>query len=379
VSGERPTVAWIDPEALAANFGEARRLAAGREVIAVVKADGYGHGARTVARGLLEAGCRELAVATVDEARELRGAGIQTSLLVLGGIHDAAEAETAAAHGLTVAVHHMGQLPWLRAAAPVGRAPLALQLEVDTGMARMGVPAEQVAELARAIEEAPELELDGIYTHLSRADEEDPAPSVEQLVRFAGVLDALPDGGRSLRRVHVANSAGLLATPELESVLPAAVNAVRPGLMLYGVAPAPHQKARAELTPVMTLETAIVNLRDVAAGRAVGYGGSWVAKCEGRIATLPIGYADGVPWSLANTGVALVNGIERPFAGRVSMDLVTLDVGSAPAKIGDRVVLFGEPALPVEAVAELAGTLAYELLVRVGTRVPRKVRVRTDS
>lgn len=379
MEGERPTVAWIDLEALAANFGQARRLAGGREVIGVVKADGYGHGARTVARGLLEAGCRELAVATVDEARELRAGGVRAKLLVLGGVHDVAEAETAAAHGLIVVVHHPGQLAWLRAAAPAGKAPLALQIEVDTGMTRMGVSPDQAAPLAKAIEEAPELELDGLYTHLARADEAGPRPSLEQLERFARVLEAFPEAGRLLRRVHVANSAGLLAMSELASALPEAVNSVRPGLMLYGVAPAPHQQERAELAPVMTLETAIVNLRDVVDGTAVGYGGSWVAKRAGRIATLPIGYADGVPRSLANTGVARLRGREVRFAGRVSMDLVTLDVGSEPAEIGDRVVLFGDPSLRVEDVAERAGTLAYELLVRVGARVPRKVRLRTET
>jgi len=171
----------------------------------------------------------------------------------------------------------------------------------------------------------------------------------------------------------VANSAGLLATSDLASGLPAQVNAVRPGLMLYGVHPAAHLRDRAALAPAMTLRTRVSNVRHVRPGDAVGYGGTFRAPGRGRIATLPIGYADGVPWSLGDRGSVLLRGRPAPIAGRISMDLVTLFVGDEPVEIGDPVVLFGE-GLPVEEVAETAGTISYELLVGISGRVPRVVR-----
>ena len=376
--GARPTHVCIDLEALAANFAEARRLAAGRTVLAVVKADGYGHGAVAVARRLAEAGCPELAVVTVTEGAELRAAGIALPILVLGGIHDATEATEAGAQRLVPAVHHAGQLAWLaEAARRLGRV-LPVQVEVDTGMARMGVAPAEVEAVLEAANGSDVLVLDGVYTHLARADEPDPAPSLEQLRRFEALLAAARKRGIAPRRVHVANSAGLLAQADLASAMPTAVNAVRPGLMLYGAGPAVHLRERAALRPVMSLRSEIVAIREVAAGEPVGYGASWRASQPTRIATLPLGYADGVPWSLGSRGSALVGGRRVPFAGRVSMDFVTLDLGSTPAQVGDPVVLFGrEPGesgsllLPVEELAEAAQTLSYELLVRVGARVPR--------
>ena len=178
------------------------------------------------------------------------------------------------------------------------------------------------------------------------------------------------------RQVHVANSAALVAGGALADALPAEVNAVRPGIMLYGVAPAPHLADVAELRPVMSVRTRVANVRWVRRGDPVGYAATFRAKQRGRIATLPIGYADGLPWSLGNRGFAVLRGRRVPIAGRVSMDLITLDVGNAPVEIGDPVLVFGTPEgggspLRVEEVAEAAGTIPYELLVRVGARVPR--------
>jgi len=367
------TTAWIDLAALRHNFAEAERHAAGRAVIGVVKADAYGHGATGVARELVEAGCPELAVATVPEGVELREAGLEVPILVLGGCHDRRTAARAAAHGLTAVVHDERRLADHRAAAAAAGRPLPLQIEVDTGMARMGVPLARATALARAIAEDPALELDGIFTHLARADEPDLEPSRQQLERFGTLLAALREAGIAARRTHVANSAGLLATAELAEVLPAEVNAVRPGLMLYGVVPAAHLADRVTLAPVMTLSSRIVALRDVPAGTPVGYAGSWVAPRATRIATLDVGYADGIPWSLAGATAELR---ERrvSLVGRISMDLVTLDVGpeaEGEAQLGDSVILFGHGGPRVAEVATRAGTLPYEILVRVGPRIPR--------
>lgn len=379
MKGERPTVAEVDLAALAWNFAELDRLAGGKELIAVVKADGYGHGAVRVATRLVDAGCRRLAVATVSEAAELRKAGIAAPILVLCGVHDAAEASESLAIGATPVVHHSGHLPLLRqAASRVGRRA-AVQLEVDTGMARMGAPPEDAPVLLETIAGAAELELEGVYTHLARADETDLRSAREQLALFGEVLAAVGRRGIDPGCVHVANSAALLASPELADATPAQVNAVRPGLSLYGVTPAPHLAGRARLRPVMSLCTRVANVRWLGEGSPVGYGGTWHAPRRCRIATLPIGYADGVPWSLGGRGVAMLRGQRVAFAGRVSMDLVTLDVGDTPVEIGDPVLLFGaleggEPALLVEELAEAAGTIPYEILVRVGRRVPRVER-----
>jgi len=379
LAGARPTHVAIDLDALAGNFAEARRLAAGRTVLAVVKADGYGHGAVTVARRLAEAGCPELAVATVAEGAELRAAGIALPILVLGGIHDVEEASEAGAQRLVPVVHQAGQIHWLtQAARSLGRV-LPVQVEVDTGMARMGVaPAEALGVLER-VAGSDVLVLEGVYTHLARADEPDLEPSLRQLERFDALLAEARERRIEPRRVHVANSAGLLAGADLASAMPAAVNAVRPGLMLYGALPAEHLRERATLRPVMSLRSEIVAVREIAAGEPVGYGATWRATEPTRIATVPLGYADGVPWCFEGGGSALIGGRLVPFAGRVSMDLVTLDIGGSGAKVGDPVVFFGrEPAeegatLRVEDVAREAKSHAYELLVRVSARVPRRL------
>jgi len=373
LKGERPTAATIDLRAIADNYAEANRLGGGRTVIAVVKADAYGHGAVPVARRLLTAGCSQLAVATVAEAAELRAAAIDCRILVLGGVHDAAEAADAIELGVTPVIQHSGHIGLLSQAAHEHRAALPVQLEVDTGMRRMGLAAEDAPALLERIAREPALKLEGVYTHLARADEQDLGPTLDQLRLFSEILSAVKARGTDPGQVHVANSAGLLAAPDLAAALPARVNAVRPGLMLYGVHPAPHLRERAALAPAMTLRTRVSNVRHVRPGDAVGYGGTFRATRRGRIATLPLGYADGVPWSLGNRGSVLLRGRRTPIAGRISMDLITIFVGEDPVEIGDPVVLFGE-GLPVEEVAEKAGTIPYELLVGIGGRVPRVVQ-----
>jgi alanine racemase len=345
----------------------------------VVKADAYGHGAVPVARRLASAGCHAFAVATVAEAAELREASIEQALLVVGGVHDAAEADAAVELGLTPVLQHAGHLPLLRKAARERSKTIPVQIEVDTGMARMGFSPEETPSVIEALARERSLEVDGIYTHLACADETDLSSTVRQLALFREVLSALRTRGLAPRQIHAANSAALAAGPALAGALPPEINAVRPGILLYGVPPAPHLADAARLAPVMSVRTRVANVRHVRRGDPVGYGATFRAKTRGRIATLPIGYADGIPWSLGNRGVALLRGRRVPIAGRVSMDLITLDVGNAPVEIGDPVVLFGSSAdgdralLPVEEVAEAAGTIPYELLVRVGRRVQRVV------
>lgn len=366
--------ALIDLAALRENFAEARRCAGGREVIAVVKADAYGHGAERITRELVGAGCTRFAVANLDEAASLRDAGIEAPILVFAGARDPSEAAEAAARGLTPVIHSEGDLERVSRAARAISRSVDVQVEVDTGMHRLGVPADAAADLIERVIAEPGIALEGVFTHLARADEPDLAPAREQLRRFRGVLDALREAGVSPGLLHVANSAGLLAGDALFGELPE-VNAVRPGLMLFGVRPAPHLPGA--LRPVMTLRSRVVTLRPLRAGDAVGYGALHRAERETRIATLPIGYADGVPVATSNRGEVLLRGRRFPIVGRVSMDAITLDVGTYPVEVGDEAILFGaseQGLLPVEEAAEAAHTLSYELLVRVGSRVQRRVR-----
>jgi len=371
----RPTEATIDLAALAANARTARRLADGREVIAVVKADAYGHGVLPVARTLVDAGCARLAVVSVDEACRLRDGGVAVPVLVLGGVHDRAEAAEAAARGLTPVLHDADGLGRAAEAAAVDR-PLPVQVEVDTGMRRMGVPAGEAPGLLADVAASPGLRLDGAFTHLACADEPDPAASLEQLERFRAVLAGY---GGPVPSVHAVNSAGLLAggrggphEQAYRGALPQA-NAVRPGLMLYGVAPSAALGRVAPLQPVMTLRAAVVALRAVSAGEPVGYGATWRAPADTRVATLPVGYADGVARRTGGRGHVWLAGARRPIVGRVSMDYVGVDVGDAPVRVGDEAIVFG-PELPVEEAAAAIDTIGYELLVRVGARVPRRCR-----
>jgi alanine racemase len=369
VKPDQPTRATIHLGAIRANFAVAQRLAGAREVIAVVKADAYGHGAVPVARALVAAGCRRLAVASLSEASALRDAGVSLPILVLGGVP--AEAEEALALGLTPVVHHLGHLEAAARAARARGARWRVQVEIDTGMRRMGVAPEEAASLLEAVARDPALQLEGVFTHFARADEPDLGPSLDQLAIFRGVLGQARARGVDPGLVHAAQSAGLLAGGPLDAALPEA-GAVRIGLLLYGVRPAPHLGSG--LAPAMTLSARVVHLRRLRGGDAVGYAALWRAPRETRIATLALGYADGLPIAASNRGHVWLRGRRLPLVGRVSMDYVAVDAGDAPVEIGDEAIVFGaraDAALPVEDAAAAAQTLPYELLVRLGARVPR--------
>jgi alanine racemase len=366
---DRPTRAVIDLGALRANFAEAQRLAGERRVIGVVKADAYGHGALPVARALLAAGCPQLAVLATEEACELRDGGVSAPLLVLGGVME--DPDLAVARGLTPVVHHRGHLEALAGAARERGTRCTVHVEVDTGMSRMGVTPEEAPALLEAVAAEPGLELEGVYTHFARADEPDLAPCLEQVARFREVLGQARARGVSPPLVHTANSAALIAGKPLFEALPE-TNAVRPGLMLYGVSPAPH--ADATLRPVMSLRTRVAHVRTVEPGVGVGYSALWRAVKRTRVATLPVGYADGLMIASSNSADAWLGGRRHPLVGRVSMDFVGCDVGEAEVAIGDEVLLFGagpDGGIAVEELARNTGTIPYELLVRVGLRVPR--------
>jgi alanine racemase len=362
----RPTVAEVSLGALRENCRQARTLVGpGVGVLAVVKADGYGHGAAQAARAFLEGGAAGLGVSMVAEGLELRRAGIQAPVVVLGGIFPGEEAATVA-HDLAAAVWTLDGARALAAAARAAGRTAAVHLKVDTGMTRLGCEPRDVRALGEALASELHLRLDGVFSHFAAADAVDTAAARAQRVRFAGAVDALAAAGIRPSHVHLANSAAVLSEPAAHFTM------VRPGLMLYGYAPAPHLAARAALRPAMRLRTAVAQTRRVPVGTPVGYGGTWIAARESAVATLPLGYADGYHRAASNRGAMLVRGRRVPIAGRVCMDHVMLDVTDVPGVVaGEAVTVFGPHSVTADDVAGWCDTIAYEVLTSIGKRVPR--------
>ncbi len=354
----RPTRARIDLARLRGNAALAAARAPGSRLMAVIKADGYGHGAVAAARAL-EASADAFAVATLDEAAALRDAGIEAPLLLLEGPFEPADLVEAQARDLTVNITGPEQLAWLEAARLPG--PLRCWLKLDTGMHRLGLAPEHARHayerLAACAHALPEV----ACTHFARAEELDRPETGEQLERF---LDATRDLPLAL---SAANSPAVLARPETH------LDWIRPGYLLYGDTPLPRTDPAGDgLLSVMQFESAVIAVREIPAGDAVGYGGSWVAERPSRIATVAAGYADGYPRTTASGTAVLVNGRRAPLAGRVSMDMITVDVTDlAPIHVGDPVRLWGDD-LPVGEVAEGSGTTGYELLAGMPARTRRE-------
>ena len=349
--------AVIDLGALRHNLARARQAAPGARVMAVIKAEGYGHGMLRAARAL--DGADAFAVGRMSEALALREAGIAKPVVLLEGVFDAEELALAVRHGFQCVVHAFEQLELLEGAAP-GVAVTAW-LKIDTGMGRLGFSVGEGAEAYRRLRAAAAVGELHFMTHFARADERDAPYAEEQLARFHAVLHALgdPPGERS-----VVNSAGLLGAPA------AAADWVRPGLMLYGASPFVGGRAEADdLRPAMTLTAPLIAVRRMAAGDSIGYGGGCRCPEAMPVGVVAVGYGDGYPRHAAPGTPVLVNGVRVPLMGRVSMDMITLDLRAAPdARPGDWVTLWGD-GLPVEEVAERAATIPYQLLCNLTRRV----------
>jgi alanine racemase len=352
--------ARIDAASLRHNLRRIRAAAPASRVMAVVKANAYGHGLVPTALALAEADA--FAVARLEEGLQLRSAGISQPVVLLEGVFNAEQLAEAARHGFELVVHDPLQLALLEGHAGAHR--FTLWLKVDTGMNRLGFRPEQVPqawERLRALA-VPALEI-RLLTHLARADELDCAMTREQVARFEALLPA----GAARRGVvtSIGNSAGTLGWPQARG------DWVRPGIALYGVSPfADRVGADLGLQPAMTLETTVIATKRVPAGETVGYGGAWRAQRETRIAILAAGYGDGVPRHLESGAPVLIGGREVPLVGRVSMDMIAVDVTVVPGvEVGMVAQLWG-PGLPVERVAARAGTIAYELICGVSQRVP---------
>lgn len=349
--------ARISLAAIQHNLAVVRRFAPRSRVMAAVKADGYGHGAVPVARALASAGVDALAVACLEEAMTLRqGRIVETPITLLEGIISSEEAAQAVYEQLEVVLHDHWQIELLHQLG--SSAQVSIWFKLDSGMHRLGFPLSDLPQLRAALAAHPGWKLQGWITHLACADETDNPMTREQMARYQAALQGVP-GARS-----IANSAGLIAWPD------ARVDWVRPGLMLYGASPMPGRSAaELGLRPAMTLESRLIAVREYARGESIGYGQTYRCPETMKIGVVAVGYADGVHRSLGNGAPVLIRGQRVPVAGRVSMDMITVDLRTVPeAQVGDVVRLWGE-GLPVEEIAQHAGTLAYELLCGLTQRV----------
>lgn len=348
--------ATIDLDAIAHNLARVRTLAPDARVMAAVKAEAYGHGAVPVARALQRAGVDALAVACLEEALQLRAAGLRTPIVLLEGALSPGEARVAVDEGFSMVMHAPWQLELLRQLP--GDGLLHLWVQIDSGMHRLGFPPDEARAVYAALQALPRVMLCGWMTHLACADDPQSPMTQRQVALFENAVSGLP-GDRS-----VANSAGLIDVPAAHDEW------VRPGLMLYGASPfAARSAAALDLQPAMQLDSRIIALHDIAAGETVGYGGTWRAERPTRIAVVAAGYADGIHRALPSGTPVCLKDRRVPMVGRVSMDMITLDVtGVAGVRVGDAVTLWGGP-LPVEEVAAKAGTIAYELFCGLSHRV----------
>lgn len=370
----RPTRAEVNLAHLRHNLRVLQRVAGGAEVWCVLKADAYGHGSKGVARTLERAGASGVCVALLEEAVELREAGIRTPILVMGGYFGRAWGELIR-HDLTPVLHEPSQVESLAEEVRYSHSePIAVHLKIDTGMARLGVRPAGLAPMIEALRGAPEVQLAGLMTHFANADSRDQDSITTQLDRFDTATAELARHGLRPAMRHAANSAALIASPR------ARLDMVRPGLAVFGLSPVPGLEQ--ELRPVMRVRSEIIALRDLEPGDSVGYGSTWTAARASRIATLPIGYADGWSRALSNRGHVLVGGKRAPIVGVVSMDLTMIDVTDIPgARVGDECVALGAQQGPhgtdsigAEEIARELGTISWEVLTSVSRRVPRFYR-----
>ncbi|WP_333606624.1 alanine racemase [Arsukibacterium sp.] len=351
----RRPLAHIDLSALQHNLARVKQLAANSQVLAVLKANAYGHGLVQVAQALHQADA--FAVARIDEALALRTGGIVKPIVLLEGFYEAAELPVLLANNLQTVVHNQLQLEALEQTPLAGQ--LKVWLKIDTGMHRLGIAPAQTDEYYRRLWQCATVQ-PGIrlMSHFCCADELAAPQTLQQLALFQQLC------ADKAEQCSLANSAGIIAWPQSQ------LDWVRPGLMLHGISPMLGQLGRDHLLlPVMRLSSRVIAMRQVKQGDTVGYGASWQAKADTVIAVIAIGYGDGYPRHAANGTPVWLNGRIVHLAGRVSMDMITVDLGPEPdATIGDEAVLWG-PELPIEQVATAAGTVAYELLCNITPRV----------
>ena len=365
----RPTVAVIHLNAISRNIRAIqRKIGPRRQVMAVVKARGYGHGMIEATRAAIEGGAAQLGVATVDEAVELRAQGIRLPILMLGPVFRS-DAEVVVRKRISVALGSLDLARSLDRAARRQRRRASVHVKIDTGMGRFGFWHEEWKKVLPELVRYAHLRFDGLFTHFPDSDGKSPSYTKWQLRNFRSVLEQCQRVEFMPAKIHAANSGAILQHPE------AHLDLVRPGIMVFGLYPTPVVERTVVLHPAMTLLSRIVMIRNVGKGRYVSYGRTFKTPRRMRIATVPIGYGDGYPRSLSNRGVMIVRGRRVPIVGRVCMDQVLLDVTRVPrAEVGDEVLVYGKKGtahLPIEEIAETIGTIPNEIVCEVGERVPR--------
>jgi len=364
-----PTYATVNLAALAHNLSRIKQyLSPGCEVMAIVKANAYGHGAWDSAQEFARQGIGRFAVASLDEGIALRQAGLSASIVVLGALFEE-QVSDLVAHRLTPVVSDERILPTLAKAARSHPSPYPIHLKVETGMGRLGFPTNGLLSLLdNPLLQSP-IQVEGVMTHLADADGADSDFTERQLGVFRAMLEQIRQRGLTPPLIHTANSAAIVRFPDAHFSL------VRPGIMLYGYHTLPASVPAPDLIPVLSLRTTIVQLRTIPRGGTVSYNTTFVAKRPTRIAVLPIGYADGYSRRLSNRGSVLIQGRRAPIVGLVCMDMIMVDVTDlAPVHVGETVTLIGQQggeSIWADEVADWIGTISYEVLCGIGSRVPR--------
>ncbi len=364
-----PTLATVHLPAIAHNLRELRRILAPRvEILAIIKADGYGHGCRAVAETLSELGIRRFGVATVQEGVLLREAGMREDILVMGGILPEQIDDLVHAH-LIPALSNVEVAHALSQAVSHDRRPYPVHVKVDTGMRRLGFTAGEASSLLQSPLFSHALLCQGLMTHLADADNPDPTFTLHQLECFHKAVSSLPSLNGPPPCRHAANTAGILGHPR------AHLDMVRPGLLLYGYTPVPGGETPVSLQPVMSLTTKVVHLKTAGKGEPVSYGDVYRTRRASRLAILPVGYAHGYNRRLSNTGEVIIHDRRFPIVGRICMDMTVVDVTDDPTiKPGDDVILLGQSKTQAITACDLANwqdSIPYEVLCNLGLKVPR--------
>jgi alanine racemase len=370
LKSEQKYRSWVevDLDNFISNLHEIKRLIGPQvDFMQTVKADAYGHGAIEISNAALKNGARMLGVANADEGVQLRISGIDAPIVILGP-STAAEIDEIIKYNLTPSVSDIFFARQLQKALEKAGHKLPVHIEIDTGMGRGGTMHNEALNLIREISGLANIELAGIFSHFATSENIIPYND-RQWQLFSVLLEDLKSLGINIPIRHIGNSGAILNYPEFK------MDMVRPGIMTYGIHPAPDNEAKASLAPVMSFKTSIVLLKDFPKGYGIGYGSTYITNKETRIATIPVGYGDGYPFILGNLGEALIRGKRAPLVGRVSMDMCTIDVTHIPdCAVGDEVVLMGKQGQEYISANEIAGkakTISYEVLCALGKRAPR--------
>jgi alanine racemase len=364
----RPTRVEVNLDQLAANLRAIRAHVGGRPLMPVLKANAYGHGLVPVARRMEAEGADILAVAYLEEGILLRRAGIRCPILVLGGVVGE-QIPLFLQHDLRITASSVAKLDAVQACAAAAGATATVHLKVDTGMERVGVHWYSAAPLLEASLRCPNVHVEGIYSHLANSDLPEDAPTRLQIERFAEVLRFYEQRSLPAPLRHLANSGGVLQHPDTW------LDMVRPGILLYGVLPAAGLPCPIPVGPALRWTSRVVYFKVVPAGAPVSYGSTWAPAVDTRVITVPVGYGDGYFRAMSGKAEVLVGGRRCPVVGRICMDQLMVDIGQGSAYNGDEVILLGGEggaAITADALAGWAGTIAYEVLTNINTRVPRR-------